>query len=244
MKKFIALLAVLMLCATMILPVMAAEAEFTPSVTNKPAPQIVPVTDPDGKPAVGIIYNADGEIVDYVYAECLVITPVSEANTSTEIPEASKTVLLDVYAKLTGGEMTLPYEKHDSALSSSNMVIRDLFDVTFLCDEHPEILEPIGVVFKVKFDLGVDAKTEVFTMSYKNDAWNPIVETVNNGDGTVTCTFEDFCPVEFSVKTTVAPPVQTGDQGNMGLWVLLAVVAVCGIAVLSVIYFKDTKKAA
>ena len=50
MKKFIACLAVLMLCATMFLPVMAAEAEFTPSVTNKPAPTIVPVMDPDGNP--------------------------------------------------------------------------------------------------------------------------------------------------------------------------------------------------
>lgn len=244
MKKFIACLAVLMLCATMFLPVMAAEAEFTPSVTNKPAPTIVPVMDPDGNPAIGVVCSADGEIIDYVYEPCIVITPVSEAATSTMIPDDAEALLLDVYGKLTSGAMTIPYEKHDDSLNSSNMVIRDLFDVTFLCEEHPEMLEPIGVVFKVKFDLGVAADVDVFTMSYKKGEWNPIVETVNNGDGTVTCTFEDFCPVEFSVKTQVTPPVQTGDQGNMGLWILLAAAAVCGIAVLTVIYFKDAKKAA
>lgn len=244
MRKFIACLAVLMLCASMFLPVMAAEAEFTPSVTNKPAPEIVPVVDPDGNPAVGVIYNADGEIIDYIYEDCIVITPVSEAVTSERIPDAAEKLLLDVYAKLTGGEMTIPYEKHDSALNSSNMVIRDLFDVSFLCGEHPDMLAPKGVVIKIKFNLGVDAKTDVFAMSYKNDEWNAVVDTVNNGDGTVTCTFEDFCPVEFSVKTKVTPPVQTGDQGNMGLWIALAVVAVCGIAALTVVYVKDSKKTA
>lgn len=243
MKKFIALLTVLMLCATMFLPVMAAEAEFTPSVTNKPAPQIVPVLDPDGKSAIGTVTDAEGKIISYVYADCLVVTSVSEANTSTEIPDAAKALLLDVYDKLTKGEMVLPYEKHDSALSTSNMVIRDLFDVTFLCGEHPEMLEPKGVVFNATFKLGVAADAEVYTMNYKNNEWNPIVKTKNNGDGTVTCTFEDLCPVEFSVKTKVAPPVETGDEGNMLLWAVVAVVAICGIAVLSVIYFKDSKKA-
>lgn len=244
MKKFIACLAVLMLCATMILPVMATAEVFTPSVSNKPAPEVVPVPDPDGKPAVGVVLDGDGEIVDYVYDDCIVITPVSEAATSTRIPDAAEALLLDVYAKLTKGEMTIPYEKHDSALNSSNMVIRDLYDVSFLCEEHPEMLAPKGIVFQVKFDLGVAADVDVFAMTYKNGEWNPIIDLVNNGDGTVTCTFEDFCPVEFSVKTKVTPPVQTGDQGNMGLWILLAAVSVCGIAVLSVIYFKGSKKAA
>ena len=151
---------------------------------------------------------------------------------------------MDVYDKLTNGKMTIPYEKHDADLDSSAMVIRDLFDVTFLCEDHPEMLAPKGVVFKIIFDLGVAADTDVYVQSYKNGEWNPIVDVVNNGDGTLTCTFEDFCPVEFSVETEAKPPVQTGDLGNMGMWILLAVVAVCGIAVLSVIYFKDAKKSA
>ena len=244
MKKFIACLVALMLCVSMVLPVMAAEAEFTPSVTNKPAPEIVPVTDPDGNPAIAVVCDDDGQIIDYVYEDCLVVTPVSEAKTSERIPDYAEKLLLEVYDKLTGGEMTIPYEKHDAERNSSNMVIRDLFDATFLCEEHPEMLQPEGVTLKITFKLNVAADETVYAMSYKNNEWNPVVETVNNGDGTVTCTFENLCPIEFSVRTAVKPPVQTGDQGSMGLWILLAGVALCAIAVLTVVYVKDSKKAA
>ena len=41
--------------------------------------------------------DKDGNIIDYVYGPCLVITPVSEAETSTLIPQDAKETLLDVY---------------------------------------------------------------------------------------------------------------------------------------------------
>lgn len=243
MKRLIAVIAVLMLCATMVLPV-AASNEFTPSVTNKPAPEIVPVIDPEGNPAIGVVCDDDGQIISYVYEDCLIVTAVADANTSTEIPEQSKIMLLDVYAKLISGEMTLPYEKHDSKLNKSNMVIRDLFDATFICDEHPDMLAPEGIVFKITFDIGVAAGDEVYTMTYKNNQWDPIISTVNNGDGTVTCTFEKLCPVEFSVQTAQEPPVQTGDDSgkDLLLWGCIAGVAVVGIVVLTVITFRSGSK--
>lgn len=244
MKKMIAIFAVLMLCAAMVVPAAAANNEFTPSVTNKPAPEIVPVEDPNGEPAIGVICNADGEIIDYVYDSCLVVTSVSEAKKSTEIPDASRQLLLDVYDKLTSGQMTIPYEKHDSKLNTGNMVIRDLFDATFICEEHPDMLEPVGVTFVIKFDIGVADDVDVYTMTYKNGQWDPVVSTVNNGDGTVTCTFEKLCPVEFSVKTAEEPPVQTGDDsGNdLLLWGCIAAVALVGIVVLSVVGIRSGKK--
>lgn len=244
MKRFLAILVAAMLCVSFAVPVMAAEAEFTPSVTNKPAPEIVPVPDPDGEPAIGVIYNDEGQIIDYVYEGCLVVTPVSEAETSTEIPEASRALLLSVYGKLTSGEMTIPYEKHDSELNSGNMVIRDLFDATFVCADHPEMLEAEGVMLELTFDLGVKAGVDVYAMTYKNSEWNPIVSCENNGDGTVTCVFEKLCPVEFSVETAAEPPVQTGDTGDLSLWGLVAVVALVAIVALTVIYRKDAKKRA
>ena len=127
MKRILAVLVAAMLCVSLVVPALAAETGFTPSVTNKPAPEIVPVPDDEGDPAIGVIYNDDGQIIGYVDEGCLIITPVSEAETSTKIPEASRTVLLDVYSKLLSGDMTIPYEKHDSKLNSGNMVIRDLF---------------------------------------------------------------------------------------------------------------------
>ena len=243
MKKIIAIVVALMLCAAMVMPAAAAGNEFTPSVSNKPAPEIVPVVDPDGNPAIGVLCDGDGRIIDYVYEDCLIITPVSEAKTSTEIPDYAEKVLLDVYGKLTSGEMTIPYEKHDSKLNTGNMVIRDLFDATFICTEHPDMLEPQGVTLRIIFDLNVAKDVEVYTMTYKNNEWNPIVSTVNNGDGTVTCTFEKLCPVEFSVKTAEEPPVQTGDDSgkDLLLWGSVAAVALVAIVVLAVVGFRGKK---
>ena len=189
------------------------------------------------------MYDDDGQIIDYVYEDCLIITPVSEAKTSTEIPDYAEKVLLDVYGKLTSGEMTIPYEKHDSKLNTGNMVIRDLFDATFICTEHPDMLEPEGVTLRIIFDVNFAKDVEVDTMTYKNNEWNPIVSTVNNGDGTVTCTFEKLCPVEFSVKTAEEPPVQTGDDSgkDLLLWGSVAAVALVAIVVLAVVGFRGKK---
>jgi hypothetical protein len=213
-------------------------------VSNKPAPEIVPVVDPDGNPAIGVLCDGDGRIIDYVYEDCLIITTVSEAKTSTEIPDHAEKVLLDVYGKLTSGEMTIPYEKHDSKLNTGNMVIRDLFDATFICAEHPDMLEPKGVTLRITFRLNVAKDVDVYAMTYKNNEWNPVVSTVNNGDGTVTCTFEHLCPVEFSVKTADEPPVQTGDDSgkDLALWGAVAGVALVAIVVLTVVTFRSGKK--
>lgn len=244
MKKVIACVAVLTLLVSLFVPVMAAEAEFTPSVENKPAPEIVPVTDPDGKPAIGVLRDEDGQIISYVYEPCLVVTAVADAKTSTLIPDAAEALLLDVYNKLTKGEMEIPYEKHNADLDPSKMVIRDLYDASWLCDDHPDIVAPEGVVLEITFDLGINKGVDVYTMSYKNNEWNPIVSTVNNGDGTVTCTFENLCPIEFSVVDEASnPPEKTGDIFEYH-WIIIAAVALAAIVALTVVYLVDSKKRA
>ncbi|MBQ2383548.1 MAG: hypothetical protein II290_05870, partial [Oscillospiraceae bacterium] len=173
MKKIIAIITALMLCAAIMVPAFAVD-DFVSSVVNPLAPEIVPVIDPNGDPAAGVI-EADDEIIDYVYGPCLVVAPVSRANTSTEIPDDARDMLLDVYAQLTSGEMELPYWKHNAGLDPEDMVIRDLFDVTFLCEEHPEMLDPTGVTFRITFDLGVESDAEVYAMTYKRGVWEPVV---------------------------------------------------------------------
>ena len=248
MKKIIALLTVLMLCAALAVPAFAAN-EFTPSVTNKPAPSIVPVLDPDGNPAIGIVRDPAGEIISYVYEECLIIASVAEAPTSTLIPDDARDLLLDVYDKLTSGEMALPYDK--LGLDASKMAIRDLFDVTFLCNassdvDHPTMLAPVGITFEIKFDLGVAADQDVYVMTYKNDQWNSVVSATNNGDGSVTVVAEDFCPVSFSVEVDepVKPPVQTGDDSaqQLVLWGGVGLVCLIAIVALTVVYSRSMKK--
>ena len=234
MRRIVTLLLVLVLCISLACPVFADE--FVPSISDKNAPEIVPGKDPDGKPTIGRILK-DGEVIDYIYEGCLVVTPVSQAKTSTLIPDAAEELLLDVYAKLNSGAMQLPYEKISSKLDPKKMVIRDLFDASWLCEEHPEMVAPAGVTVELTFDLGIGKNTDVYVMTYKNNAWNPIVSVENNGDGTVTCVFEDFCPIAFAVQQgSSTPPSQTGDTADLTLWI--ALLAVSALGLVAVVVFR------
>ena len=250
MKKIISLLLVAVLCIGLVCPVLADE--FVPSITDKDAPDIVPVPDGEGKSCIGPLMDGDNNVIDYAYEDCLVITPISEANSSTRIPEDSKATLLDVYAKLSDGTMDLPYEKFNANLDPSTMVIRDLFDASWLCGEgsgftdhpdHPSILAVPGNTLTVTFDLGISKNATVYVMTYINGVWEPIVKTTNNGDGTVTCVFEDICPIAFSVGSAYTnPPAQTGDNSMVYLWGgLLAVATLALVALIAVPAIKKNR---
>lgn len=243
MKKFIACLTVLLICLSMAVPAAALETEFVPSISVKPAPEIVPVVDGEGGSAIAMLLNADGEIIGYVTEDCLVVTAVADADTSTLIPDSAEALLLDVYSKLTSGEMVLPYDKLDADLDETNMIIRDLFDATWLCDDHPVTVAPEGVTVQITFDLGVEAGKDVYAMTYLNDEWNPVVSCTNNGDGTVTCVFEELCPVVFSVEGE-PDSSKTGDDigEQLPLWGLIALASLLAIVVLTVIYRRDRMK--
>jgi hypothetical protein len=81
-------------------------------------------------------------------------------------------------------------------------------------------------------------------MTYKNDQWDPIVSCVNNGDGTVTATFEKLCPVEFSINTDTTPPSGTGDVNPFSVWGVIAIVSLAAIVILTVVYVVGSKKRA
>jgi hypothetical protein len=227
MKKLICLLTVLALVMAFACPVFAAEA-FVPSISEKDEPDIVP--DEDG--VMGEIWK-DDEVVDKVEGGCLVITPISEAETSTEIPEDAREELLYVYKELLEGDMTLPYEQ--DGLDPETMVIRELIDASWLCEDHPAMLEPEGVTIDLTFDIGVGADTKTYVYVRIDGVWTA-VPVVNNGDGTVTCTFEELCPIAFCVAAgTGKPPVQTGDEFNPTIWIVLLAVsaaALVGVVVL------------
>ena len=77
----------------------------------------------------------------------------------------------------------------------------------------------------------------------------------NNGDGTVTCVFEHFCPVAFCVEVTedsgdngesgggLNPP-QTGDEmgGQMLIWISAMVLSMVGMVALLVYYRRSSQK--
>lgn len=246
MKKIICVITVLLLCASMALPVFAAEDSFVPSITYKPNPELVPVVGDDGEEYIGIVRGENGEIVDYVGVGCLRITPIAHVwDEEIEVPTEIEELLLFVYNGLNDGSMEIPYEKHEADLDPANMVIRDLFDARWGCEDHPKMLEPEGVVLELTFDLGVVADAQIFVQTYDEEAeeWNPIVKTVNNGDGTVTCTFEHLCAIEFSMPLAAAVvPTDDVQQPNILPWIILLIVAAG--AVIGVVIAKNKKKAA
>lgn len=233
MKRMICIITALVICLAMACPAFAAEGDFVPSISYKDSPDIVPGKDPNGNDVIGVVKDADGNIIDYVYPACLLITPVSKAESSTQIPQDAKDILLDVYEALSTGMMNLPYDKYNADLNPNEMVIRDLFDASWLCTDHPVMVAPEGVTVTVTFDLGVDADETVYCMTYMNNAWDPIVSVTNNGDGTVTCVFEDFCPVAFAVRSKL-PPSQTGDVmgQTMYIWVIIMVASAAAVVTL------------
>lgn len=231
MKKAFSLIAALLVAAS--LACTAFAADFVPSISEKGSPVLVLIDDDQGNKVQGKIVT-DGEDTGFLGNLCLVVTAVADAETSTLIPDDAEKLLLEVYAKLKSGEMKLPYEKISPEIDPEAMVIRDLFDVSWLCGEHPVIVAPKGVCVELIFDLNLGKDTEVYAMSYKNGEWSPIVSCVNNGDGTVTCVFEDFCPVAFSVpmNSISVTPAPTGDGANLLLWGALATASVAGLVVL------------
>ena len=247
MKRVVSFVVALLICCSMVC--VASAEEFAPSVPSKDAPSIVPVTDPNGKARIGVIRNTTtGEIVDYVDEDCLLVTPVSQATTSQLIPAAARDLLLKVYNELKSGLMQIPYEKFNAGLKAADMVIRDLFDATWLCIDQTKVdcadlIEPEGVVLDITFNLGVSKDAKVYVMAFKNNEWNPIVKTVNNGDGTVTCTFEHLCPIAFSVSSAdMKPPVQTGDPANLVFWFSLMAVSAVALVVLVWAYRRKTAR--
>ena len=253
MKKIISLLTVLLLCMSLVVPVFAADGDFVPSITYKPNPEIVPVPDAPEADTIGVIRDQDGEILDYVGHDCLLVTPIAHVwDEKIEVPNEVEELLLFVYDSLNEGSMEIPYEKHEAGLDAANMVIRDLFDARWYCEEHRRMVEEEGVTFEITFDLGVVADAQIFVMTYDEGTkeWSPIVNVVNNGDGTVTCTFEHLCAIEFSMPIAAVPsaPSENVEPATNATpwfiyllpWFTLLLLAI--IAIVVIIIAKKKKK--
>ena len=254
MKKILSLVLVFVMLAVPFAVV--ASANFVPSIGYKPAPVIKYEEDDEGNKIIGHVVDPNGNILSIEYHDCLVITPVSEAKTSEKIPADAAELLLKVYDDLSADDMklsTLSDKLNDMVAEdlgkgkdADDLVVKDLFDITVLCDELKEKLAPVGNTLTLTFEVSVAENVPVYVMTYKNDKWAPVVEAVNNKDGTITCTFEDFCPVAFLVPTSGGSNVkpEPGDTTNNVVWAIVMISAVALITVLLVVNRKSLKKRA
>ena len=220
MRRIISAILALVLILAVAAPAFAA-GTFVPSVSYKDGPEI-----------------EDAELSKEKVDDCLVVTSIQQAKDKvTDIYQEDRDLLQEVYEKLNSGEMKLPLE--------GNYVIRELVDVSFQVtpcvenDDHlhkEELLKP-DIHIEVDFYLGVGKNDKVVVLSYYDGSWDHVVSSTNNGDGTVTCVFEHFCPVAFAVEKEEADgPAQTGDVlgQDLMLWILLMVVSMAGIVGLNI----------
>ena len=227
MKRAISLAIAFVMIFAFACPAFAADNDFVGSITYKDGP--VPVS-----------VEIDGERHD----ACIIVSSIAQAKAkTTDITQEERDLLLEVYEKLNDGTM-------DPGLGD-NYVIRELVDINFkhaACrqiTEHQPKIEALAkpeVTLTLVLRLGIAASDEIIVKAYKEGKWIDI-PTTNNGDGTVSCTFDHFCPVLFAVKGgSSSMPPQTGDVAGqqLALWIALMVVATAGL--VSVIVVSSRKK--
>ena len=207
MKKVICIALAILICASLAVPAIAAD--FVPSITYKGSPTLISKKDAStGSTVVGYVVKpategaegaeaTEAEVVEPVEEGCLRIVSVANADL---LPEEDATLLKKVYEELSNETMVLPYDKIEG-INADKMVVRELLDIGYVCEhDHATNLKEEGIAISLTFNLGVAKDAVLVAMSYVNEEWVPAVELVNNGDGTVTATFEDLCPVVFAIE--------------------------------------------
>ena len=101
---------------------------------------------------------------------------------------------------------------------------------------HKEWLQEEGNTITVKLGK-MNKGMKLVVLCYIDGQWIRVEDVTDNGDGTYTCVFEDFCPVAFCVEADTMEKIPaTGDNGNVFLWLavmLAAAVALAGVLVAS-----------
>lgn len=247
MKRLLtlALAIILMLAIT----VSASAAQFVPSITNKGAPTLIVLDQINGNDVVGYIKNPDGEKVSEVFIDCFEIFAVADALNDGEIPENAKIDLKNVYDDLSKSDTKISdvCSELDEVVkkgwgndkSSNDLVVKDLFYIKKNCNDDVHNIGN-GNTVDLTFNVSIDKGVFIAAMVYVDGKWVPVDNCVNNGDGTVTVTFSQICPVAFLVPgssiqqgETVSPV--TSDVSGVITWGIVMVASLAVIAFL-VIY--------
>ena len=251
MKKLATMAMAILAAACMAVSVSAAD--FTPSVTGKEAPDVVPVQTEDGKDAVALIKDKDGKEVQGVTTDNLLVTPLAKADNA---PADVAQQLNAAYDQIKGAatldklvpDISKVLEKLPGKPAVGDLVVRDLFDVK-LGDAEKALLKD-GAYVEIRFKVGIAKDAAIVCLhNVSGTEWEVIdpSRVVNNGDGTVTVSFNSLSPIAFAVQTsggsTTKPsdkpvgPAETGERGISPavLWVgAAALVVVAGIAAFEV----------
>ena len=250
----------------------ALAANFVKSVEEKDAPTVVAPSQGAIKEEIKeqikeentvavIVHTATEKVAKEVHESKLIITSVAKKDTSTEIPAEAKADLEKAYEDFSAKNKKITQvipadvskaitatvkEEIGTDKTADDLIVRDLFDVTLICDESNELLVDDEHHLLLTFSLGVKKDEFITAIKFnpETDKWETIRSVVNNGDGTVTCEFDHLCPIAFLVEKTESNSPQTGDNSvSIYVWVAVAAAAAALIVVLLVAKNKKEKSA-
>ncbi len=268
MKKVIAIFTAVILVLS--IGTTAFAANYKPSVEEKDAPTVM---EPSKAPVkeeikdqikeedtVAVIMHTETEkVVKEVPSSKLIITSVGKIDESKEIPKEAKADLekafKDFSDKTKKISQIIPQEVNKAIVeeikeitgekkTTDDLIVRDLFDVSLISEEHNGLLIDDAHHLLLTFNLGVKKDDFITAIKFNPEtkAWETIRSVVNNGDGTVTCEFDHLCPIAFLVEKTESESAQTGDNSvSLYVWVAIAVVAAGAMVALFVIKNKKEK---
>lgn len=209
MKKLALFLSVLLIAVTLAVPASAA-VNFTPSVEQKPAPTVDPITDSNGNQVSAIIRDQNGEEVHGVDAGEITVTPISAlAQAAADISEMLSNTYeqiqqADTIADLVPTIGDFLQSIGNTVTQVADLVVRDVFDVS-LTGTAAEYLAQEGNNITLRFDLGLaPSATLIVLHNYEGSNWEIIPDdrVVQNADGTVDVTFDSLSPIAFVVDST------------------------------------------
>ncbi len=276
MKKVIAILTAVILVLS--IGTTAFAANFTPSVEEKDAPTLVAPSKGQIKQEIKEQLKQEGTIALIVHTETdnvaheishseLVVTSVAEMDESKKIPKEAKEDLEKAYKDFSDKnkniDKVVPAEVNKAITetvkkemgndkTTADLIVRDLFDVSLLNDEHHETLIDDEHHLLLTFSLGVKKDEFVTAIKFNPETklWETIRSVVNNGDGTVTCEFDHLCPIAFLVEKTEANSGAAGDSAQTGdnsvslyVWIAIAAATAGLMVILFVVKNKKEKSA-
>ena len=253
MKKVVVLLIAAALMVAMTLPAFAAG--FTPSVTAKSAPTVVPQIGPDGKEYDAIIRDANGNVIAYVPKEYLIVTPVSGADAATaEIRSRLKTAYQTIQSASSlielNSQLAQTIKEISPDISVDDLVVRDLFDVALMGD-YASYLLTSGTTITIHLELDADSALLLAVLNSQDGVtWSiiPNDDITRSGDYTVDLVLERLGVFAFLYdggKLSVDPngpksPQTGGSAGGSAGWL-----AVGGTGIFAaVVYFAKKKRTA
>lgn len=194
------------------LPALAAEegTGFTPSVVNKPAPEV----DIDNTEV-----TVGGEVVDLNDANSglrIVITPISKADDAPndELTDDLKDAAGDVAAKndeefvfaSDDDEKAFNDFKDQAIANGKILACSNLFDLSIVDYDGNKV-----DIEKGTFTLAVPDADNLVLVMHKHDGSWAVVDFTNNGDGTITFTLDGLSPIAFFTQADAAKVIDDID---------------------------------